>query len=351
MGTAFPDPFLEQSLSEEGIRNSVQMLLDPNIPDDPKGRFLTRLHRRGETAAELAGFARVLLRGAILPVINRANDAPLVELCGTGGDGAGLLNISTAAMFVAAGAGAKIVKHGNRAVTSRCGSADVLEALGVNLHVDPKRVGEVLERAGSVFMLAGDFHPAVAAVTGIRRNLAGKGQKTIFNLLGPLLNPAFPDCQLAGVYDGDKLELYAEAMGLLGRQAAWAVHGRGATGEEGFDEISVTGSSLGVRTGSGVLEHFTIDPFTLGFPRNPGAGALIGGNAVENARRIVGILSGEEHGAARDMIVINAAAAIHLAGFGTGLGAAVALSNESIDSGQALHSLNMLREASRSASA
>ena len=347
MNSEFPDPLAAQPLSEEEISFAVKLLLDPLIPDSVKGRFLTCLHQRGETARELAGFAHFLLSHAIRPMIRRRDEAPLLELCGTGGDKAGLLNISTAAMFVAAGAGARVVKHGGRAVSSRCGSADVLEMMGVDLHLEPQKAGEVLDHAGCIFMLASDFHPTVAAVADLRRTLAAKGQMTIFNLLGPLLNPALPDCQLAGIYTAAKLELYAEALSLLGRRKAWAVHGEGVLGEDGFDEISITGRTNGVSATGGKIERFTIHPKDLGFPRYTSGEDLIGGDAEENARRISAILECQEHGAARDMIVLNAATALHIAGFGDTLLEAVQIARESIDSGSAYKSLRLLREASQ----
>jgi len=344
----FPDPIAESPLSGGEFDSAVRLLLDPSIPDGKKMNFLTSLHSRGETAEELAGFARVLLDSAVQPVIGRDPSAPLLELCGTGGDMAGFLNVSTAAMFVAAGAGARIVKHGNRAVSSRCGSADVLEALGISLHLKPEGVGGVLDRAGCVFLLASDFHPAVAAVAPLRKALAALGQRTIFNLLGPLLNPAFPDVQLTGIYAASKLELYATAMGLLGRRVSWAVHGESPDGG-GVDEISITGPSQIFSNQGGRLEQFVLDPVGLGFPSVQSTEILMGGDAAENADRISAILSGGETGAARDMIVLNAAAALHLCGRVEKLDEAVCLASESIDSGRAYRSLELLREASSAA--
>jgi len=349
MNTAFPDPILQSSLSLEEIGLAVQLLLRQDISDESKGRFLSDLHGRGETAQELAGFASILLEKGVKPSIERHEEMSLVELCGTGGDQAGLLNISTAAMFVVAGAGVRVVKHGNRAVSSRCGSADVLEALGVELHLLPERVNEVLDRAGCVFMLASDFHPAVAAVAPVRRVLAARGQMTIFNLLGPLLNPACPDFQLTGVYSREVLDLYAEALHLIGRRAAWAVYGEGRPGESGFDELSVIGLSHVASFREGVTQSFVIDPFELGFSGELEGDVLLGGDAAANASRIVSILSGEEKGAARGMILLNAAAAIHVTGRTKTLPEAITIARESIDSGSAEHSLNLLRFASEGA--
>jgi anthranilate phosphoribosyltransferase len=346
MSRLFPDPASIPSLSPEEIESSVELLLDGEIPEESKGRFLIALSDRGESAGELAGFARVLLGRAVRPMFDRSGSRPLLELCGTGGDQAGFLNISTAAMFVAAGSGVRVVKHGNRAFTSRCGSADVLEALGVDIHLSPARVGEVLERAGCVFMLAGDFHPAVAMVAPLRRKLGERGKKTIFNLLGPLLNPALPDYQLTGIYRPEMLPFYAEAMRLLGRRKAWAVHGSGLHPGEGVDELSITGSSRVVEVSSEAVasKEFTLDPLDLGLAPATDTRPLLGGDAAINARRIESILRGEESGAARDMILINASAALHLAGIGSSHREALAIATRSIDSGGALDSLNELRK-------
>lgn len=349
MDAFFPDPLSIPSLGIGEVEQSLELLMAANVPDEAKERFLVSLHTRGESASELAGFARVLLGRAVIPVLDRSGSRPLLELCGTGGDKAGLLNISTAAMFVAAGAGARVVKHGNRAFTSKCGSADVLEAMGVTVHLDPARVGEVLEEAGCAFMLAANFHPAVAAVAPLRRRLGERGLLTVFNLLGPLLNPASPDYQLTGIYRPEMLTLFAEALGLLGRKVAWAVHGEGVHDGEGVDELSITGPSrvVAVRGGRPMeSEEFTISPSDLGFPQVTDPGILLGGDAVENAMRITRILSGGESGAARDMIVLNAAAALHLAGIGATLREALLLASESVDAGRALRSLELLRSAS-----
>jgi anthranilate phosphoribosyltransferase len=348
MSLRFPDPKIHPCLGEREIREVIDLLVANEASPEDKGSFLTVLHHRGETAEELAGFARELLRRSVRPQIHRTPRFPLLELCGTGGDRAGLLNISTAAMFVAAGAGARVVKHGNRAVSSRCGSADVLESLGVSIHLDPARVGEVLDHAGCVFLLASDFHPTIAAVAPLRKSLAAKGQMTIFNLLGPLLNPAEPDFQLTGIYRQEMLTLYARAMGLLGRKSAWAVHGEG--GEGGVDELSITGSSrvvaVNATEGNMVLREWSLSPEELGFAPVLTPESLRGGDASANALRIETILSGSETGAAREMILLNAGAALHLSGLGSSLPEAISMARESIESGAALRALGKLREAS-----
>ncbi len=347
MSRTFPSPHDTASLSAEEIEDAVEALLSEHVSEEAKERFLVDLHARGETAAELAGFARVLLDRCVKPLLDRDAGGPLLELCGTGGDKAGFLNISTAAMFVAAGAGARVIKHGNRAFTSKCGSADVLEAMGVDIHTHPARVGDVLEKAGCVFMLAADFHPTVATVAPLRRKLGAEGKMTVFNLLGPLLNPALPDYQLTGIYRPEMLPLYADAMRLLGRRRAWAVHGEGIHPGEGLDELSILSRSRIVEV-SGELptpREFHLDPRDLGLEIVTETSALLGGDAAANASRILAILSGEEKGPARDMILLNASAALHLAGIGSTHREALEIARESIDSGYALQAAEALKTA------
>ena len=347
MKTPFPDPETVPVLKDGEIRTCLDLLLDESVGASEKAAFLDALHRRGETAAELAGFASCLLGKAVRPVISHEHSGPLLELCGTGGDRAGYLNISTAAMFVAAGAGACVVKHGNRAFSSKCGSADVLEELGVSLHLDPRRAGDVLGEAGCVFLLAGDYHPALATLSRLRRDMAAEGKLTIFNLLGPLLNPAHPEVQLTGIYRPEMLPVYAEAIRLLGRKKAWAVHGEGMTNSGGVDELSILGSSTihEITTGAESLV-FSIQPEDAGLNTADNDWALVGGDARTNAARIVSILGGHEESSATDMILLNAGAALHLAGMGTSLAESVSLASESLSAGKAFRALESLRKAS-----
>jgi len=339
----FPDP--SNPLTDVEIFRAIELLTDPSVDHEGKIRFLATLHERGESAEELAGFARHLLERAV-PVVTPRDGAPILELCGTGGDRSGYINVSTAAMFVAAGAGARVVKHGNRAMSSRCGSADVLEALGVPLDAGPDRCAGILEKAGCVFLLASHHHPVFSSLAPLRREMASRGILTVFNLLGPLLNPARPDFQLTGVYRGESLGVYAAAMALLGRKRAWAVHGKTAAGL-GLDEISLSGdtkvAAVGSTTGSDT-EFFLTGPEHFGLTRRQSDDDLVGGDAPENARRILAILGGEESGAARDMVMLNAAAALHVAGIGKDPEESANLAAESIDSGRALRSLTLLRE-------
>lgn len=347
MKTPFPDPETVPVLQDGEIGACLDLLLDQSVGAREKAAFLEALHRRGETAAELAGFARCLLGKAVRPVIPSEDSAPLLELCGTGGDRAGYLNVSTAAMFVAAGAGARVVKHGNRAFSSKCGSADVLEELGVSLHIDPRRAGDVLGEAGCVFLLAVDYHPALAEISPLRRDMAAEGKLTVFNLLGPLLNPANPKVQLTGIYRPGMLTVYAEAMRLLGREKGWAVHGEGMGNTGGVDELSILGiSTIHEIWPNGVPEVFSMRPEDAGLETAADDSALIGGDARANAARILSILGGREKSSATDMILLNAGAALHLAGMGSSIAASVSLATESLRSGKALMSLESLRQAS-----
>jgi len=350
MKTSFPDPNKVPVLQDGEISEFLDLLLDESVEAAEKSAFLDALHRRGETAAELAGFANCLLEKAVRPVISHENSGPLLELCGTGGDRAGFLNISTAAMFVAAGAGASVVKHGNRAFSSKCGSADVLEELGVSLHLDSRRVGDVLLEAGCVFLLAGDYHPALASLARLRRDMAAEGKLTVFNLLGPLLNPAHPEVQLTGIYRSGMLPVYAEAMRLLGRKKAWAVHGEGMGDSGGVDELSILGfSTIHEITPDGESLVFSIQPEDAGLKTADNNSALVGGDARANAARILSILGGHEESSATDMILLNAGAALHLAGMGTSLAESVSLASQSLKSGKALRALEALRKASGAA--
>lgn len=351
MTTPFPDPEDVSVLQDGEIDHCLNLLLDEEIGTGDKAAFLEALHRRGETAAELAGFARCLLGKSVRPVIPSGECGHLLELCGTGGDRAGYLNISTAAMFVAAGAGASVVKHGNRAFSSKCGSADVLEALGVFLHLDPLRVGDVLREAGCVFLLAIDYHPALAALSPLRHEMAAEGKLTIFNLLGPLLNPANPEVQLTGIYRPGMLFVYAEAMRLLGRKKAWAVHGEGMGVSGGVDELSILGvSTIHEITTNGIARVFALRPEDALLKTATDDSALIGGDARSNAARILSILGCHEESSATDMILLNAGAALHLAGRGSSLAESVSLASESLRSGKALRALEALKKASEAAS-
>ena len=298
------------------------------------GAFLTALAVKGETAAEVAGGARAL-RSAMLP-FEVSNAATLVDTCGTGGGAVSTFNISTAAALVAAGAGVRIAKHGNRSHSSRCGSADVLEVLGVDIQPSPQAMQRMLDQAGIVFMFAPAMHPAMRHVAAARREL---GVPTIMNLLGPLANPASAGRQVVGVANPARLELMAGALAELGSVHALVVHG-----EPGMDEISPLGCTRVLEVRSGVVSEWSIDPAQFDLAATPGE--LAGGEPEANATRVLAVIDGTDSGGGRSAVVLNAAGAIYVSGatpsFGEGVSAAV----RSIDSGAALRALTALRAAS-----
>jgi anthranilate phosphoribosyltransferase len=321
------------------VREIAVALLAAESSDEDKADFLEALHRRGETPGEVSAFALAFLERAE-PFAVPAGIGPVLDVCGTGGDKLGLFNVSTAVMFVAAGAGARLVKHGNRGVTSRSGGADVLEALGVPIEAPAERLVEMLETAGAVFLFAPRFHPTFRAVAPARKILGARGRASVFNMLGPLLNPARPAFQLTGVFSERLLPIYAEVLPQLGRERAWIVHGR--AGEHGImDEISTLGPTVVAEVGGSARPLRTLQPEELGFPP-AWIEALRGGDATDNAVLLESILAGET-GPARDLVLANAAAALTVAGLADEWPAAVARAAESIDSGAAAAVLAALR--------
>jgi len=331
-----------RELDAAELAGALSALLDESVAVPERAAFLKAIAGRGATAAELAGFARELLDRSV--GLSGLPDGT-IDVCGTGGDRAGFFNISTAAMFVAAGAGALVAKHGNRGITSRSGAADVLEALGVRIDLPPERAAVCLREAGCCFFFAPAFHPALKAVAPVRKYLAEQGSPSIFNMLGPLLNPARPAFQLAGLFDAGAIELYADAMAALGRTRAWAVNGTGPAGLR-LDEISTLGPTLVAESGyARPAVRLDFDAADLGFARPDPAG-LAGGSAAENAGILEGILTAADKGPRREIVVINAAAALRVCGIAEGWPDAIGRARESIDSGAAGCALARLREAS-----
>lgn len=290
------------------------------------GAYLTALRMKGETVEEITGSARAM-RSLAAPVRPNTGPADLVDTCGTGGDSAGTFNISTTAAFVVAGTGQKVAKHGNRSVSSKSGSADVLAALGVNLELTPAQVAQAIDEVGIGFLFAPKLHPAMKHAIGPRREL---GVRTIFNVLGPLTNPAGAQAQIIGVYDERLTEPLAQVLGELGSRGAFVVHGHG-----GLDELTTTGPNRVSRLQQGQVTTETLDPLDLGFARASLAD-LLGGTAEENASITRTILAGGENGPRRDVVVLNAAAALVAAGKAADLPAGIKLANQSLDSGAAL---------------
>jgi anthranilate phosphoribosyltransferase len=329
-------------LSPEDISYSVAVLLSPSASDNLKAEFLTELHEKGETAEELAGFVRQLIDRAVDPGLEPQKlPGPLVDVCGTGGDGLDLINVSTTVMFVLAAAGAIVVKHGNRAVTSRCGSADVLEELGVSIDLPPEDLRECVERHGLGFIFARQYHPAFRAIAEMRIRLARQNKRTIFNLLGPLLNPARPARQLVGVFDSRLTTVFAEVLRQLGHKRAWVVHGLAENGV-GMDDISVSGATTVTELVEGKISSAVLDVSWLGIPR-AGIAQLSGGDARENAATIEGILTGMITGPKRDIVIANAGGALVTAGLAHDLKDGIRIAREQIDRGAALEKLRALQ--------
>ncbi len=314
------------------MRGAIEAIVDGEASPAQVGALLAALAAKGEAPEELAG-AAAALRGRAVPVVTTCK--PLLDVCGTGGDASGSFNISTAAAFVAAGAGAIVAKHGNRAMTSRCGSADVLQALGIRIDLPAEFAASALDEIGLAFLFAQAHHPAMRAVAPARREV---GFRSIFNLAGPLANPAGAQRQLVGVADARHLRTVATALRQLGAERAAVVHGG-----DGLDEVSLTTTSVVEWTGDSILEY-DIESASFGIaPALPSA--LLGGDPDENAHIIAAILDGTP-GPRRDVVVLNAGLALVMAGIAVDLTDGIARSRASIDSGAALDKLDRLKAAS-----
>jgi anthranilate phosphoribosyltransferase len=325
-------------LNAGDIGVAVALLLSDTTEDAVKADFLAALHRKGESVEEIVCFVQQLINRAVDPAIDPKNVAgPMIDVCGTGGDGLDLFNVSTTIMFVLAAGGAVVVKHGNRSVTSRCGSADVLEALGVPFDLPPAHLRECVERLGLCFVFARHYHPAYRVIAEMRKRLARENIRTIFSLLGPLLNPTRPARQLIGVYSPRLTSVFADVLRRLGRERAWVVHGL-TDGEDGIDDISTSGATILAELLQGKVISGVIDSRWLNIP--PGAlDDLRGGDAAENAVYVEGILSGEIKGAKRDLTLVNAAGGFVVAGLARDMSDGIGMAREQIDSGRALEKL------------
>lgn len=311
-----------EELSAGEAERALEEIMGGNASEAATAALLTTLRLRGESVGELAGFARAMRRFAVRV------EAPdeVVDTCGTGGDTTGTINVSTAAAFVACGVGVVIAKHGNRSATSKSGSADVLEALGAGIELESEEVSRCIHETGIGFMFARTHHPAMKYVAPVRAVLP---YRTIFNLLGPLTNPAGASRQLVGVFSEEYVRLMAEALGELGAERALVVHGR-----DGMDEISVTSPTLVAEVGDGGVEEYDVSPEDVGLSRHP-MDSLLGDDAHTNASVMKRVISGEEDGAARDIILFNAGATVYVAGLAGSLKEGVALAARSIDGGAA----------------
>ncbi|MBC8098018.1 MAG: anthranilate phosphoribosyltransferase [Armatimonadetes bacterium] len=310
----------------------MQQIMRGEATEAQIGAYLMGLRMKGETQSEITGSAQAM-RANAEPVPTRYDSALLLDTCGTGGDKSGTFNISTTVAFVAAGAGIPVAKHGNRASTSKCGSADVLGELGLNLDLTPAQVGQCVDEVGIGFLFAAKLHPAMKYAVGARRQLA---VRTIFNILGPLTNPAGAQRQLMGVFTPDLTELLAAVLGELGAINALVVSGYG-----GLDELTTTGPNHISQYVDGVVTTYELDPLELGF-----AGAnihdLLGGDAPTNAAILRGVLNGDIRDARRDVVVLNAAAALMAAGVAQTLPDGITLANQVLESGAALAKLDAL---------
>lgn len=331
-------------LSPREVDVAAAMLLDDSVGDEKKSRLLEALSHKGETPAEIAGFVEAFLEHAVNPHIGLLDlDGPTIDVCGTGGDKLNLFNVSTTTMFVVAAAGAYVTKHGNRGITSKSGGADVLEALGIRLDIPPEQFRDCLEQAGVGFMFAPQYHPAFKAVAGVRKQLAERGIRTMFNLIGPLLNPARPQCQLVGVVSRELCPQFAEILQRLGRESVWAV--RGATNNGGaVDEVSLLGPTLICKAGTyqDILDE-EVTPEDFGLKRAE-IEELTGGDAETNAEILQAILSGRETGPRRDMVLLNAGAALACCGLADNLGDGIQIAREVVKGGQALGRLHILQK-------
>ncbi|MBN1176342.1 MAG: anthranilate phosphoribosyltransferase [Dehalococcoidales bacterium] len=323
-----------RSLSFEEASGSMAEIMNGEATPAQVGTFLTALRIKGETSDEIAGLASVM-RAKAMPV---NVTGPTIDIVGTGGDGSGSFNISTAAAFVAAGAGLKVAKHGNRAASSKCGSADVLEALGIKIELGPRAVAECIEKVGIGFMFAPVFHPAMKYAAPTRREI---GIRTVFNILGPLTNPARAEHMVLGVPGKELGDKIAAVLYRLGTKHSLVVHGT-----DGLDEITISGKSLVWDvTEDKLSEPYEISPETFGF-REAERQAILGGTPEENAAMLRRVLDGEP-GALRDTVVMNAAAGLVAGNVKADFGKAARLAEVAIDSGRARGKLHQLAELSR----
>lgn len=323
-----------QSLTEEQASAVMEEIMDGEATPAQFGAFVTALRLKGETIDEIVGLAKTMRAKAVKVTVS----GPVVDTCGTGGDGCHTFNISTAAAFVAAGAGLNIAKHGNRAMSSQCGSADVLEALGVKISLSAEQVKRCIEEVGIGFMFAPAFHPAMKHAAAPRREV---GIRTVFNILGPLTNPAGAGAQVLGVADGSLLEKMTITLQCLGSRHALVVHG-----EDGLDEITISGKTQVCELKDDEIDSYSVSPEDVGLPES-GRDNLTGGTLEENAEMLRGVLKGIP-GPRHDAVLMNAAAAMLAGDRVNTLKDGVTVAREVIDNGSALSKLEQLIEVSNS---
>ncbi len=322
-----------RSLSMSDASTVMEEIMEGEATPAQLGAFLTALSLKGETPEEIAGMARVMREKALHVSVS----GPLVDTCGTGGDGKNSFNISTAAAFIAAAAGLKVAKHGNRAASGSCGSADVLEALGVKIDLPPEGVEQCINQVGLGFLFAPVFHPSMRHAAPVRREI---GIRTVFNVLGPLTNPAGAQCQLIGVAHADLAEQMAQVLNLLGTQHAIVAHG-----QDGLDELTLDGETKGWEVVGGQVKRWSVSPAEVGLPE-ASIDAIKGGAKEENAATMRGIFSGDK-GPLRDVVLLNSSAVFFVADRVSNLTEGVELAARVIDNGSALAKVEALVELSQ----
>ncbi|MBV9999885.1 MAG: anthranilate phosphoribosyltransferase [Verrucomicrobia bacterium] len=327
-------------LTREEIRVAARELADETVSEEDKAVFLVALKTKGETGEELGYFAEAFTSLAIRPRFP-LGDQPTMDLCGTGGDRLEMINVSTIASFIVAAAGVVVLKHGNRAITSKSGGTDLLEQLGIPANCPIHVVERCVQEAGLGFLFAPLYHPAFRIVAPIRRKLAEQGHATIFNLLGPLLNPARPQYQLVGVFAPTVLEKYAVALSRLGRRRAWVVHGHVPAGS-GMDEISTLGETLVYEVKGEAATPFSLFPDQFGL--SPvSLHELRAGGPVASAQAALQILGRQDRGPRRDLVLLNAGAALTVAGLTPRVEDGLRRAAELVDSGAALERLHTVQ--------
>ena len=321
-----------KNLESEEAEEAMEEMMSGKATDAQIAGFLVSLRLKGETVDEITSFAKVMRQKAGKIDLDGHKEM-IVDTCGTGGDNSGTFNISTAAAFVLAGAGLKVAKHGNRSASSKCGSADVLEALGINLETASKNAAECIRKIGISFLYAPLFHNAMKHAIGPRKEL---GIRTVFNILGPLTNPANAKVQIIGVFDPNLTEALAYVLKNLGLRSALVVHG------SGLDEITTTGKTKISELSGGKVRTYHIKPEDFGFSQN-NISEIQAKTVQENAASLLDVLKGAE-GAKRNVVLMNAGAAIYIAGKASGINEGIKIARESIDSGKALEKLNLFRD-------
>ncbi|HIQ37815.1 MAG TPA: anthranilate phosphoribosyltransferase [Desulfocapsa sulfexigens] len=332
---AISNVVMDKDLTENEMVDVMNEIMSGDATPAQIGSFITGLRMKSETVEEITGAVRVMREKAtpILSGVNTTAGEILVDTCGTGGDGSGTFNVSTTTAFVVAGAGVPVAKHGNRSVSSNCGSADVLEAAGVNLGISPEQVGECIQQIGIGFLFAPALHGAMKHAIGPRKEL---GIRTIFNILGPLTNPAGANVQILGVFDADLTEPLAQVLGKLGSKRALVVHGEG-----NLDELTVTGETKVSELNDGKVINYAINPESLGLKKASIEDLKGGKDSEESADQMIKVLGGEK-GPKRDMVLLNSGAALMASGLCADLKSGIAKAADTIDSGAALEKLEQL---------